>query len=78
MASDVPVIVAQAFKNRLRRLLHILRTRFGLIIYLIKVIEFQKRGLPHAHIIIKVHSISYYTVAQKTVPMFGHFVMFGL
>ena len=54
-------IVAQAFKNRLWRLLHILRTWFGSIIYLIKVIKFQKWGLPHAHIIIKVHTISYYT-----------------
>ena len=25
-----------------------------------------------------LHKISIYTVAQKTVPMFGHFVMFGL
>jgi Helitron helicase-like domain at N-terminus len=53
-ASDIPVIVARVFKLRLERLIHLLKTRFGKVIYIIKVIEFQKRGLPHAHIIIKV------------------------
>lgn len=52
--SDVPVIVARAFKIRLQRLLKLLRKKFGHLIYMIKVIEFQKRGWPHAHIIIKV------------------------
>lgn len=32
----------------------LLRTKFGSLIYIIKVIEFQKRGLPHTHIIIKI------------------------
>lgn len=53
-ASDIPVIVARVFKSRLEKVLHVLRTRFGEKKYLIKVIEFQKRGFPHAHIIIKV------------------------
>ena len=53
-ASDVPVVVARAFKIRLQRLLQILRTHFGHLVYMIKVIEFQKRGFPHAHIIAKV------------------------
>ncbi|KAG2745964.1 hypothetical protein P692DRAFT_20849641 [Suillus brevipes Sb2] len=53
-ASDIPVIVARVFKSRLEKVLHILRTRFGTKKYLIKVIEFQKRGFPHAHIIFKV------------------------
>jgi hypothetical protein len=55
-AQDVPVIVTRAFNGRLKRLLHILRTKFGRVCYIIKIIEFQKRGLPHAHIIIKVTS----------------------
>ncbi|KAJ8580114.1 hypothetical protein M405DRAFT_753661 [Rhizopogon salebrosus TDB-379] len=53
-AADAPVITARAFKVRLQRLLDILRKRLGEVKYMIKVIEFQKRGLPHAHIIIKV------------------------
>jgi hypothetical protein len=52
--NDVPVIVVRAFKIRLRRLLYLIRSKFGGIVYIIKVIEFQKRGLPHAHIIVKV------------------------
>jgi hypothetical protein len=53
-ASDLPVVVARVFKSRLEKVLHILRTSFGDVKYPIKVIEFQKRGFPHAHIIIKV------------------------
>ena len=53
-AYDVPIIVARVFKERLHRLLDILNTKFGTLMYIIHVIEFQKRGFPHAHIIIKV------------------------
>lgn len=65
-ASDVPVVVARAFKLRLQRFLEILRHRFGQKIYMIKVIEFQKRGLPHAHIILKVrgHAKQSYVVSS--------------
>lgn len=52
--NDVPVIVVRVFNNRLKHLKHLLRTRFGLISYMITVIEFQKRGLPHAHIVLRV------------------------
>ena len=34
-------------------------------------------GIDHITMVIQSH-IMMYTVAQKTVPMFGHFVMFGL
>ena len=51
---DAPAILVRAFKLRLQRLLRILRTKFGKAIYIIKVIEFQKRGLPHGHIVMKV------------------------
>jgi len=51
--SDIPV-VARAFKIRLQCLLQIIQTRFGHLVYMVKVIEFQKCGFPHAHIIIKV------------------------
>jgi hypothetical protein len=53
-ANDVPVIVARVFKVRVQRLVTILKTRFGTLIYIIKITEFQKRGLPHVHIVIKV------------------------
>lgn len=53
-AADAPVVTARAFKLRLQRLLDIIRKRLGEVKYIIKIVEFQKRGLPHAHIIIKV------------------------
>jgi len=53
-AFDVPIVVARTFKSRLEKVLHLLHTRFGEKKYLIKVIEFQKRGFPHAHILLKV------------------------
>lgn len=54
--SDVPVVVTRVFKRKLTVLLDTLKTMFpnvGHPIYDIHVIEFQKRGLPHAHILIK-------------------------
>ncbi|KLO16110.1 hypothetical protein SCHPADRAFT_229625 [Schizopora paradoxa] len=57
-AADAPVIVARAFKLRLQAFMTVLRAKLGLLKYMIKVIEFQKRGLPHAHLIIKVTSRS--------------------
>ncbi|PIL35223.1 hypothetical protein GSI_03013 [Ganoderma sinense ZZ0214-1] len=52
---DVPVVVCRVFKQKLTMLEHDLRTMFpnaGGVEYLIHSIEFQKRGLPHAHILI--------------------------
>ena len=53
-ALEAPVIVVRAFKHRLCRLQDILQTKFGRCVYMITIIEFQKRGFPHAHIILKV------------------------
>lgn len=54
--TDVPAIVCRVFKRKLSKLMSILRTMFpdvGPPQYSIMSIEFQKRGLPHAHILIK-------------------------
>jgi hypothetical protein len=58
-AYDIPVIVVRAFKRRLQRLLDILKTKFGHMLYIVHVIEFQKRGFPHAHIVVKVPFLNY-------------------
>jgi len=50
---DIPAIVNRAFHGRLEKLKVFLRQNFGGLAYEIGVIEFQKRGLPHAHIVIK-------------------------
>ncbi|XP_030964293.1 uncharacterized protein LOC115985491 [Quercus lobata] len=47
-------IVARVFKIKLDELLHDLRhkSHFGRVIAIVYTIEFQKRGLPHAHILL--------------------------
>lgn len=57
-ALDIPIVVTRAFKHRLEKVLRLLRTQFGDRKYLIKVIEFQKRGFPHAHILLKVREFN--------------------
>lgn len=57
--ADVPVIVARVFKRKLALLLKTIKTMFinaGKQTYSIHCIEFQKRGLPHAHILVKFPS----------------------
>ncbi|KAG3091377.1 hypothetical protein PI124_g16816 [Phytophthora idaei] len=53
-ASDRPDIVARVFKMKLKALLEdIVKNRvFGGLHAFVYVIEFQKRGLPHAHILV--------------------------
>nr|VWP00470.1 Ubiquitin carboxyl-terminal hydrolase 7 [Ganoderma boninense] len=53
---DVPVVVCRVFKQKLSMLEHDLRTMFpnaGGVEYIIHSVEFQKRGLPHAHILVR-------------------------
>jgi Helitron helicase-like domain at N-terminus len=52
-AYDIPQVVNRAFNLRLRALKRWISRNMGNIIYRIQVIEYQKRGLPHAHILIK-------------------------
>ncbi|CAM9746325.1 unnamed protein product [Phaeothamnion confervicola] len=53
--SDNPTLCDRIFKTKLDELLRDLRSGdvFGPVDYEMKVIEFQKRGLPHAHIVVK-------------------------
>ena len=55
-AQDRPDLTARVFRLKLAQLLHELYTDgiFGCIIARLHVIEFQHRGLPHAHIVIIV------------------------
>ncbi|KAF9561458.1 hypothetical protein CPC08DRAFT_735572 [Agrocybe pediades] len=54
--TDIPIVVIRVFKQKLAALLKTLNKMFtnvGKAKYTIHVVEFQKRGLPHAHILIK-------------------------
>ena len=57
--TDIPVIVVRVFKRKLTLLLQTLKTMFphaGRLLYCIHCVEFQKCGLPHAHILVKYPS----------------------
>src|SRR6202453_1399208 len=54
--TDIPVVVIQVFKRKIAILEQALKTMFphaGGLLYCIHSIEFQKCGLPHAHILLK-------------------------
>jgi hypothetical protein len=51
--NGIPVVVCRTFHALFPALKSFLRTKFGGLAYEISVIEFQKRGLPHAHIAVK-------------------------
>lgn len=52
--SDRPDIVARVFQLKLKELIHAITVDkvFGEVLARVHVIEFQKRGLPHAHLLI--------------------------
>ncbi|KAG7429200.1 ATP-dependent DNA helicase pif1 [Fusarium oxysporum f. sp. raphani] len=52
--TDAPTVACSAFHMRLQHLKAVIKHHFGRLIYAITVVEFQKRGLPHAHMLIKV------------------------
>jgi hypothetical protein len=61
-ACDIPEIVARVFKNRLHRLLQILKTKMGTVTYMTTSNEFQKRGLPHSHIVLQVRRLRCFSI----------------
>ena len=57
--TDNPVVVCRVFRRKLMLLEKALRSMFpnaGGLLYIIHCVEFQKRGLPHAHILVKYAS----------------------
>ena len=62
-ASNIPEVVCRTFKARLDFLLKILRQYFGSITYIVRVIEFQKRGLPYCHMVVKVFNFFFLSKA---------------
>jgi len=53
-AADIPSIVCRVFRQKVNVLCTFIRKNFGHILYEVRVVEFQKRGLPHLHMIFKV------------------------
>ena len=53
-SSDRPDIVSRVFHIKLREFLQDMRLVFGEPVYYVSVVEWQTRGLPHAHILWKM------------------------
>jgi hypothetical protein len=56
VSSDRPLLVARVFKLKLKRFLATIKKWDGGCAYYFCVVEFQHRGLPHAHIALRVNS----------------------
>lgn len=76
-ASDIHTIVCRVFKACLENAIAKMKLRFGAIVYMVRVIEFQQRGLPHAHIVLKVcqylcrNSITHFSIEILTQELTG-------
>ena len=58
-ATDRPDIVLQVFEQKKKALLKLINNGFfGTTVAHIHTIEFQKRGLPHIHLLIFLHSVT--------------------
>lgn len=53
-ALDIPVVVARVFHARLMNMISWMRKNFKDVAYGVRVTEFHNRGLPHAHILLRV------------------------
>ncbi|XP_075665627.1 uncharacterized protein LOC142635332 [Castanea sativa] len=65
-SKDRPDILARAFKVKLDALLQDIKKgqHFGKVVAVVYTIEFQKRGLPHAHILVFLHPDDKYSVPK--------------
>ncbi|KAE8218337.1 hypothetical protein CF319_g7769, partial [Tilletia indica] len=50
-ATTVPQITIRVFRSRLSKVVALFKATFGDFTYIVQVTEFQRRGLPHAHIV---------------------------
>jgi hypothetical protein len=56
-ANDRPDLIIRVFQQYLSLLLKDIRGIFGPVLYLIRITEFQKHGLPHEHIAVGLKNI---------------------
>ena len=77
IAANRPDLTARVFHIKLQELLKDLNANnwFGKVLAYVYVVEFQKRGLPHAHILLilapedKIHSVeNYNTIVSAEIP----------
>ncbi|KAE8195410.1 hypothetical protein CF336_g3094 [Tilletia laevis] len=53
-ATAVAALTVRVFNQRLQKFIARFKRLFGKLLYIIQIIEFQKRGLPHSHIVFAV------------------------
>jgi hypothetical protein len=56
-ANDRPDLIVRVFQQYLSLFLKDIRDIFGPVLYLIRITEFQKRGLPHEHIAVGLKNV---------------------
>ncbi|KAK7315487.1 hypothetical protein VNO77_34037 [Canavalia gladiata] len=66
-AEDRPDLLCRVFKIKLDELIREIKhgNVFGKVVSVVYTIEFQKRGLPHAHILVFLHSTSKYLTPDQ-------------
>lgn len=53
-ATSIPQVTARVFRARLHKIIALIKREWTDLAYIVRVTEFQKRGLPHAHIVFAV------------------------
>jgi Helitron helicase-like domain at N-terminus len=67
---EVPTVVNRAFHGCLDKLKTFLCQHFGGLLYEIGMVEFQKRGLSHAHVVVKLVDCHVYVDVCTTTLLF--------
>ena len=68
-ATNAAMATVRVFKARSAKVMALFKTLFGKPSYIVKVIEFQRRGLPHAHIVFCVSLPEQLCDLAKQVPV---------
>jgi hypothetical protein len=55
--TDISSVVCWAFYTQLQYLKAFIKKYFRKLIYIVSVVEFQKQGLPHCHLLIKIGTL---------------------
>ena len=65
--AERPIIVARVFAGKLKELEDDLYKKhvLGRVVAHVRVTEFQKRGLPHVHILLMLHKVGNWIVGSK-------------
>ncbi|KAE8184431.1 hypothetical protein CF328_g7858, partial [Tilletia controversa] len=67
-ATAVAALTVRVFNQRLQKFIARFKRLFGKLLYIIQIIEFQKRGLPHSHIVFALPVAAIDKIVSGEVP----------